>query len=138
MARSKERSRGEFKLPPRLVPDFDKWGSPAEEKKTALRNEWLRATGQTDRYFFEWAPAHLAERKRLSGIGPRPPARRKGPLPEQVRRLLAGLEAESDRADPPHQPPYVEPGNEVQRAQRLRKKPGPDEMGHDKEGGSNT
>jgi len=52
-------------------------------------------TDQADRYFFEYMPAYLAERRRLAGIPPAPPARRSGPLPDRLKALLASLEAES-------------------------------------------
>ena len=91
MARRQRRPRPPFKLPAELVPDLDQWGTPAEEAKRARRGEWLRETGQSDRYFFEWMPAYLAERRRLAGRPPPPPARRRGPLPERVRALLESL-----------------------------------------------
>ena len=90
MARRQSRPVPPLVLPARLVPNFDDWGSPSEERKRARRNEWLEANDLTRQYFFEWVPAHLAERRRLAGMGPRPPARRKGPLP--VVATVADLE----------------------------------------------
>ena len=83
-------------LPKHLIPNFDAWSSPEEERKRLLRSEWLRDNDQEAAYFFEWMPAHLKERRRLAGPPPRIPARRKGPLPEKVRRLLADLEQKAD------------------------------------------
>lgn len=99
MARKQSRPVLPMKLPARLVPDFDRWGSPEEERKGMLRDEWLRDHGLSRQYFFEWVPAHLAERRRLAGLPPRVPARRKGRLPESVRRLLADLETERKNND---------------------------------------
>ncbi|MFP3881711.1 MAG: hypothetical protein ACLFWH_05270 [Actinomycetota bacterium] len=96
MARRQRRDRGPFKLPAKLVPDLDDWGSEAEEEKRRLRNEWLRATDQADRYFFEWLPAYLAERRRLAGRPTPPPPRRRGPLPDRVKALLASMESGED------------------------------------------
>ncbi len=92
MARKQRRKPEPLKLPARLVPDEDAWGSPAEERKRARLDAWLRERDLTEQFYFEWMPAFLAERRRLAGLPPRPPARRKGKLPEAVRKLLADLE----------------------------------------------
>lgn len=81
-----------MELPPHLVPDYDRWGTPEEEQKREERNQWLAVHDMSEQFFFEWVPAHLAERRRLAGMPPQIPARRRGPLPESVRRLLADLE----------------------------------------------
>jgi hypothetical protein len=99
MARKRRRAREPFELPAALVPDFDNWATPAEEAKRARLDEWLTATDNADRYFFEWMPAFLAERRRLQGMPPRPPARRRGPLPDSVRRLLESLEEEDTEGE---------------------------------------
>ena len=97
MARKRSRPTPVFKLPAHLIPDFDHWGSPAEERKRALLSEWLTENDMSRQYFFSYVPAMLAERRRLAGLPPRPPARRKGKLPEAVRKLLADLETEDER-----------------------------------------
>lgn len=94
MARKQSRPVPPMKLPERLVPDYDHWGTPTEEAKRALLDEWLRENDLSRQFFFSWAPTHLAERRRLAGLPPRVTARRKGRLPESVRRLLADLETE--------------------------------------------
>lgn len=101
MAKKKRPTRAPFVLPPELIPDFDQWGTPEEEEKSKRLNEWLRATDNMGRYHFEWVPAYLAERRKLAGLPPRVPPRRKGPLPDRVRRLLASLEADIADGGPP-------------------------------------
>ncbi len=94
MARKRSPKVPPMEMPAHLIPDFDHWGSPEEERKRVLLDEWLDANDLSGQYYFEWVPAHLAERRRLAGLPPRLPARRKGRLPESVRRLLADLETE--------------------------------------------
>lgn len=100
MAKKRGKPKPDFRLPSNLVPDLDQWGTPTEERKTELRNAWLDANDLSFEYFFQWVPAHLAERNRLAGMPPRPPARRRGRLPERVRRLLADLEQTLEENDP--------------------------------------
>lgn len=102
MARKRGKPKPEFKLPSHLVPDLDQRGTPAEDRKTELRNAWLEANELSFEYFFQWVPAHLAERSRLADLPPRPPARRRDPLPESVRKLLADLEINDDEEIPPN------------------------------------
>lgn len=100
MARKQAKPRGEFKIPAGMTPDYQAWGSTAEERKWARLSAWLRETDQADRYFFEWVPAYLEERRRLAGLPPSPPSRRRGPLPASVRRQL-------ERIDQGNQAPMV-------------------------------
>jgi hypothetical protein len=58
------------------------------------RVEWLEGNGWT---FLDWISWRRREHARRHGIV-RPPARRSGPLPVKVRKLLASLEVEEDRA----------------------------------------
>lgn len=99
MARKARRDRGRFLLPAELIPYFDVWGTPAEEARRTARDAWLRTSGESGRYFLEWLPGFMAERRRLTGLPPRPPARRKGPLPADVKALVASLEAATDEHD---------------------------------------
>lgn len=101
MAKKQRRPREPFKLPARMMPDYDHWGTPAEEAKRAKREEWLRETDNADRFYFEWLPGYLAERRRLFGMGPRRAPRRRGPLPARVRDLLATLERDPAEGDAP-------------------------------------
>lgn len=78
-------------MPADLWPDDDAWGSPAKAQR---RSAWLEDHELSSEYFFRWVPAHLAERRRLAGLPPRGPARRKGRLPREVAALVAKLKAE--------------------------------------------
>ncbi len=100
MAKKRARPKPAFKLPSHPIPDLDLWGTSAEERKTELRNAWLDANDLSFEYFLQWVPAHLAERNRLAGMPPQIPARRRGPLPERVRRMLADLELTDEENDP--------------------------------------
>ncbi len=99
MARKQPRAVAPLKLPARLIPDYDRWGSPEEEEKRAERTEWLRDNNLARQYFFEWMPSYLDQRRRLGGLPSRIPARRKGPLPERVRKLIDALPREEELDD---------------------------------------
>jgi hypothetical protein len=87
-------------MPKELFPDHDRWGTPPEERKAALRNAWLDANDLSFEWFFVWAPARLRERERAAGLPPSPPARRTGQLPpEVVAEVAEALERERKAAD---------------------------------------
>lgn len=94
MRRKRQRTVTLEQMPAHMWPDYDRFNSPSEEKKRRQRSDWLREHDLADDYFQKWLPAYLAERRRLAGLPPRPPARRRGPLPDEVRRLLASIEEE--------------------------------------------
>jgi hypothetical protein len=79
-------------MPADLWPDRDAWGSDVDEEKTRRRNAWLEDHDLSYEWFFVYVPAELEERRNVARLQPRPPARRKGELPESVRRLIAAAE----------------------------------------------
>lgn len=76
-------------MPADLWPDLDDWGTPAEDAKSRRRSAWLEDHDLAYEYFFRWVPAHRAEQRRLAGMPPRAPARRRGKLPPEVAALVA-------------------------------------------------
>jgi hypothetical protein len=62
------------------------------------RVEWLEANGWT---FLDWISWRRRERDKATGVV-RPPARRKGPLPAKVRKLLQELESEEQGKEEAH------------------------------------